>query len=284
MSLVASLPLSLALLITQPSLEAAKARPIPERATTACPSVVENCVSAPYATLEERAIHKSAITEDWSRLLEAAASQARGVRLSFCVDARGGKATEVRVELPSSFAGSRLSKSLREYIERWRFEPLEHQGEPTLTCTTQVWRTPAAMAHVVEDPRTLGTAGPAYEAPVDYVMAQPIYRAFDAEALSGSRTARLGAQPRLRAGVRFCVERNGRITDIRTIYKARGDPGIDRVIRTIVSKWRYRPAIVNGRPVRTCWHRYRFRLLFAPRGSARVGGYYQNGWARPNRL
>lgn len=82
----------------------------------------------------------------------------------------------------------------------------------------------------------------------------------DPEKLARTRTG----QTTRRGGTNrtaFCIDPHGRVTDIRTVKPFPGDPGIDRVVRETVARWRFRPMQVDGRGRRTCTEAT-FRIRF----------------------
>jgi hypothetical protein len=49
----------------------------------------------------------------------------------------------------------------------------------------------------------------------------------------------------------ICVSAEGKVTSVRVVRGA--DPAIDAQIPTVLGRWRYRPYILNGKPVPFCW-------------------------------
>jgi protein TonB len=50
----------------------------------------------------------------------------------------------------------------------------------------------------------------------------------------------------------FCVDADGRTTDVRTTKKFPGDAKVDEICRDTIKTWRFKPFLVDGRPTRTC--------------------------------
>jgi len=53
------------------------------------------------------------------------------------------------------------------------------------------------------------------------------------------------------ADVYICVSAEGKVTSVKLFRGA--DPAIDSQIPTVLSRWRYRPYLSNGKPVPFCW-------------------------------
>lgn len=73
----------------------------------------------------------------------------------------------------------------------------------------------------------------------------------DAKKLASTRAAmfsRRGGHTK----VAFCVDEAGKTVDLRTTTKFPGDPEVDRICLDTVSKWRFQPFLVDGRPIKTC--------------------------------
>ena len=52
--------------------------------------------------------------------------------------------------------------------------------------------------------------------------------------------------------VAFCVSTAGKVVDVRTTRKFAGDPKVDQICRETVKKWRFKPLMAGGKPVKTC--------------------------------
>jgi len=100
-----------------------------------------------------------------------------------------------------------------------------------------------------QDSRPAATRAPL---PIAAVRAQALYTpAPDQHKLGATRAALLDR----RAGeneTSFCVDTDGRTTDVRTTRRFPGDPEVDEICRATVRTWRFKPFLVDGRPTRTC--------------------------------
>lgn len=59
----------------------------------------------------------------------------------------------------------------------------------------------------------------------------------------------------------FCVDIDGRTTDVKTIKPFPNDPAVDEVIRTTIKSWRFKPFKIEGRARKTCTSQV-FRISF----------------------
>ena len=50
----------------------------------------------------------------------------------------------------------------------------------------------------------------------------------------------------------YCISPSGQVTDVSTEKAFPGDPEVDRICRETVRKWRFKPSLVNGQPLKTC--------------------------------
>ena len=50
----------------------------------------------------------------------------------------------------------------------------------------------------------------------------------------------------------FCVDVDGKTVDVKTKRKFPNDPKVDEICRDFIKKWRFKPFIVGGKPVKTC--------------------------------
>ena len=73
----------------------------------------------------------------------------------------------------------------------------------------------------------------------------------DANRLQKTQAARGGRDPGTNKTA-FCVDIRGRATAVRTKTKFPGDPEVDEICRDAVKKWRFRPFILDGRPIKVC--------------------------------
>jgi TonB family protein len=71
------------------------------------------------------------------------------------------------------------------------------------------------------------------------------------ERLAQADTIRLGKVGTREGVVRFCVTVQGRTRSIETSTTTR-DLALDYSLREAVGKWRFKPAILNGRPIEAC--------------------------------
>ncbi|EDM74673.1 hypothetical protein PPSIR1_11826, partial [Plesiocystis pacifica SIR-1] len=53
----------------------------------------------------------------------------------------------------------------------------------------------------------------------------------------------------------------GKVVDVKTKTKFPGDPQVDKIIRDTIKKWRFKPFVVGGKPVKTCTERT-FKIKF----------------------
>jgi len=88
--------------------------------------------------------------------------------------------------------------------------------------------------------------------PITTVRSQAIYApAPDQNKLGATRAAMFDR----RAGeneTAFCVDPQGRTSDIRTVKKFPGDPKVDEICRDTIKTWRFKPFLGDGRPTKTC--------------------------------
>lgn len=82
----------------------------------------------------------------------------------------------------------------------------------------------------------------------------------DQKALQQTKAARFDKADGLSV-VGFCVEPNGKTSHIRTIRKFPDDPQIDAIIRETISRWRFKPYVVDGVAVLVCTEKS-FKLKF----------------------
>lgn len=92
------------------------------------------------------------------------------------------------------------------------------------------------------------------------VMANAIYSPDPKQSKLAGTKAGLEGKP-LTAKVSFCVNGYGKIEDVKTSKKS-GDADVDRICRDTVTKWRFKPFIVGGKPIKTCTT-VKFSLKFA---------------------
>jgi protein TonB len=99
------------------------------------------------------------------------------------------------------------------------------------------------------DPRPEPTRAPL---PIATVRAQAIYApAPDQNKLGATKAAMFDRRPGENETA-FCVDPQGRTTDVRTTKKFPGDPKVDEICRDTIKTWRFKPFLVDGRPTKTC--------------------------------
>jgi len=88
--------------------------------------------------------------------------------------------------------------------------------------------------------------------PFAVVVANAIYRPEpDKSALAGTKAAMFDKRPGTNE-TSFCVDTDGKTVDVKTKKKFPNDPKVDEICRDTVKKWRFRPFVVGGKPVKTC--------------------------------
>jgi protein TonB len=114
---------------------------------------------------------------------------------------------------------------------------------------------------VEPDRPTAGEVMDVEEAPLDAVMAQAIYSPNpDVEALQQTKAARFDKTDGINV-TRFCVDVHGVVMEVETKQKFPDDPEVDRILREAIASWRFKPFMVDGKPIKTCTER-RFKLKF----------------------
>ncbi len=97
----------------------------------------------------------------------------------------------------------------------------------------------------------VGTSTPV-DKPIADVKAQAIYSPdCDRRKLLGTKTATGDKRPG-KTTVHFCVSEAGKTVDVETTTKFEGDPEVDVICRASVSKWRFRPFLSGGKPIKVC--------------------------------
>jgi protein TonB len=97
--------------------------------------------------------------------------------------------------------------------------------------------------------------------PITAVKANSIYSPdCDKKKLAGTKAATFDKRPGS-TKVSFCVNASGKVVDVKTTKKFRGDPKVDQICRDTVKKWRFRPFMAGGKPVKTC-SSVEFQLVF----------------------
>lgn len=104
---------------------------------------------------------------------------------------------------------------------------------------------------------------PAERAPVPFsvVRAQGIYTPNpDQDRLAATRAGMFDKRPGENE-TSFCVDAEGRTTEIRTVRRFPNDPAVDEIIRATIKTWRFRPFMVEGKAIKTCTAQV-FRISF----------------------
>ncbi|HEY8375495.1 MAG TPA: hypothetical protein VIK91_03355 [Nannocystis sp.] len=97
--------------------------------------------------------------------------------------------------------------------------------------------------------------------PLAVVQAQAIFTPNpDRDRLAATRAGMFDKRPGENETA-FCVDASGHTIDIRTVKPFPNDPGVDAIIRATIKTWRFRPFMVDGRPVKTCTSQV-FRITF----------------------
>jgi protein TonB len=88
--------------------------------------------------------------------------------------------------------------------------------------------------------------------PIKSVMAQAIYSPDpDKKKLAGTKAGMFDKRPGINKTA-FCVDKTGKTVAVRTVRKFPGDPMVDKICRDTVKKWRFKPFLAGGKPVKTC--------------------------------
>ena len=88
--------------------------------------------------------------------------------------------------------------------------------------------------------------------PVASVMQQAIYAPDPtSKDFESTKAARFDKRPGTNK-TSFCIDPSGKVVDVRTKQKFPGDPKVDEIIRDKIAKWRFKPFVVGGKPVKTC--------------------------------
>jgi protein TonB len=103
---------------------------------------------------------------------------------------------------------------------------------------------------IVPQPKT--PAAEPVQAPIKAVMATSIFTPNpDQSRLSRTETGRSHRRPG-KTTVAFCIDGGGKTYDVRTRRSFPGDPEVDEICRSTVSKWRFSPQRVGGKARSTC--------------------------------
>lgn len=88
--------------------------------------------------------------------------------------------------------------------------------------------------------------------PISSVMAQGIFTPDpDQKKLQSTKAGMFDKRPGSNQTA-FCVEKDGKTTDVQTKKRFPGDPQVDAICRDTVKKWRFKPFVVAGRAEKTC--------------------------------
>ena len=105
-------------------------------------------------------------------------------------------------------------------------------------------------------------AGEPQERPLTSVLAQGIYVPDpDPKLIMMTKAARFDKTDGT-VVIGFCVTINGSTTDLAVVTPFPGDPQIDQIMMDTIAKWRFKPFIVEGKPVKACTQRT-FNIRFA---------------------
>jgi protein TonB len=97
--------------------------------------------------------------------------------------------------------------------------------------------------------------------PHDEVMSQAIYAPHpDAKALHQTKAARFDKTDGTNITA-FCVDVHGVVIEVETKQNFPDDPQVDRILRDTIASWRFKPFMVDGKPIKTCTERT-FKLKF----------------------
>lgn len=97
--------------------------------------------------------------------------------------------------------------------------------------------------------------------PLSEVVVHAIYSPDpDAKQLQQTKAARFDRADGT-SMVAFCVDTDGSTSDIHTVQKFPEDPLVDQIIRDTVTRWRFRPFVVDGAAVKVCTEK-QFLLRF----------------------
>jgi protein TonB len=96
---------------------------------------------------------------------------------------------------------------------------------------------------------------------LDEVMAQATYSPNpDPQALQQTKAARFDRTDGINITA-FCVDVHGVVIEVETKQKFPDDPQVDRILRDTIASWRFKPFMVDGKPIKTCTERS-FKLQF----------------------
>jgi protein TonB len=88
--------------------------------------------------------------------------------------------------------------------------------------------------------------------PFNVVVGNAIYKPDpDKNALAATKASMFDKRPGTNE-TSFCVDVDGKTVDVKTKKKFPNDPKVDEICRDTIKKWRFKPFIVGGKPVKTC--------------------------------
>lgn len=99
--------------------------------------------------------------------------------------------------------------------------------------------------------------------PIATVRAQAIYAPAPDQSKLGATKAAMFDRRAGENETSFCVDADGRTTDVRTTKKFPNDPRVDEICRDTIKTWRFKPFLVDGKPTRTCSVQV-FNITFQP--------------------
>ena len=87
--------------------------------------------------------------------------------------------------------------------------------------------------------------------PLRVLMQHAIYKPNpDGDALAATRAYQLGLSGE--SETRFCIDKKGLPIEVKTVKNFPGDPHVDRICREALQSWRFKPVLVDGRPIKLC--------------------------------
>jgi periplasmic protein TonB len=85
--------------------------------------------------------------------------------------------------------------------------------------------------------------------PIEEVKSNAIY-APDPDTKRLAASAAAHARKPIKGGVEFCVGKDGVPSGIRTVLAV--DDEVDQILRDTITKWRFKPFVLDGETVKTC--------------------------------
>lgn len=188
------------------------------------------------------------------------------VTVHFCVEPATGKISRIWRHGPGSIPAEIYLMSV---VAKWRFRPIEVDGKPVHACShvdfSIIRARPAASVEA-----EFGSVIPPLEfippvaihTPVPHwtVFRRWVLRDRGIERMRRSRWRRK-LEWSGRNTTAFCVDVNGRVTDVRTRERFPDGPEVDEILRDAVKTWRYKPVLIDGQPREICTER-RFVIVF----------------------